>query len=129
MVAIVLVGLVAYGLVAAGTYVSDRDSHPRVAAPVATTAASQNRTHNRKAAHCGTVMAIPATTTTASNPPSSVPMPLGINCTASMSWLARKIRPHVGDEVLEIGAGIGNITGRLIGKRAVISYDEFLRAK
>ena len=36
-----------------------------------------------------------------------------------LSWLARKIRPHVGDEVLEIGAGIGNITGRLIGKRAV----------
>src|ERR1035437_5699129 len=36
-----------------------------------------------------------------------------------LSWLARKIRPHVGDEVLEIGAGIGNITGRLIGKRAL----------
>jgi SAM-dependent methyltransferase len=36
-----------------------------------------------------------------------------------LSWLARKIRPHVGDEVLEIGAGIGNITGRLIGERAV----------
>jgi glycosyltransferase involved in cell wall biosynthesis len=36
-----------------------------------------------------------------------------------LSWLARKIRPYVGDEVLEIGAGIGNITGKLIGKRAV----------
>ena len=36
-----------------------------------------------------------------------------------LSWLVRKIRSHVGDEVLEIGAGIGNITGRLIGKRAV----------
>jgi SAM-dependent methyltransferase len=36
-----------------------------------------------------------------------------------LSWLARKIRSHVGDEVLEIGAGIGNITGRLIGKRAL----------
>jgi glycosyltransferase involved in cell wall biosynthesis len=36
-----------------------------------------------------------------------------------LSWLARKLRPHVGDEVLEIGAGIGNIAGRLMGKRAV----------
>jgi protein-L-isoaspartate O-methyltransferase len=25
-----------------------------------------------------------------------------------LSWLALKLRPHVGDEVLEIGAGIGN---------------------
>jgi glycosyltransferase involved in cell wall biosynthesis len=36
-----------------------------------------------------------------------------------LSWLARTIRPYVGDEVLEIGAGIGNITGRLMGKRTV----------
>jgi glycosyltransferase involved in cell wall biosynthesis len=34
-----------------------------------------------------------------------------------LSWLTRKIRPYVGDTVLEIGAGIGNITARLIGKR------------
>ena len=34
-----------------------------------------------------------------------------------LSWLARKLRPHVGDTVLEVGAGIGNIAGRLIGKR------------
>jgi glycosyltransferase involved in cell wall biosynthesis len=34
-----------------------------------------------------------------------------------LSWLARKLRPHVGDTVLEIGAGIGNITGRLMGRR------------
>jgi SAM-dependent methyltransferase len=34
-----------------------------------------------------------------------------------LSWLARRLRPYVGDEVLEIGAGIGNIAGRLMGKR------------
>src|SRR5579864_58876 len=34
-----------------------------------------------------------------------------------LSWLARKLRPHVGDTVLEVGAGIGNITGRLMAKR------------
>jgi glycosyltransferase involved in cell wall biosynthesis len=36
-----------------------------------------------------------------------------------LSWLAREIRPHIGGEVLEIGAGIGNITARLMGKRAL----------
>jgi len=34
-----------------------------------------------------------------------------------LTWLARKVRPHVGDEVLEIGAGIGNLTGRLMARR------------
>ena len=34
-----------------------------------------------------------------------------------MSWLARILRPHLGDSVLEVGAGIGNLTGRLMGKR------------
>ena len=34
-----------------------------------------------------------------------------------LSWLARKLRPHVGDAVLEIGAGIGNLTGRLMSRR------------
>jgi len=34
-----------------------------------------------------------------------------------LSWLALKLRPHVGDEVLEIGAGIGNLTGRLMARR------------
>ncbi len=34
-----------------------------------------------------------------------------------LSWLAQKLRPHIGDTVLEIGAGIGNITGRLISRR------------
>jgi glycosyltransferase involved in cell wall biosynthesis len=36
-----------------------------------------------------------------------------------LSWLARIVRPHVGDEVLEIGAGIGNLTGRLMARRMV----------
>ena len=34
-----------------------------------------------------------------------------------LSWLARTVRPHLGDAVLEIGAGIGNMTGRLMGRR------------
>src|SRR5215468_12700456 len=34
-----------------------------------------------------------------------------------LSWLAEKIRPHLGDTVLEIGAGIGNMTGRLMSRR------------
>jgi glycosyltransferase involved in cell wall biosynthesis len=34
-----------------------------------------------------------------------------------LSWLARILRPHVGDTVLEIGAGIGNITARLMSRR------------
>src|SRR5438132_361518 len=36
-----------------------------------------------------------------------------------LSWLARKVRPYVGDEVLEIGAGIGNLTGRLMSRRSL----------
>ena len=36
-----------------------------------------------------------------------------------LSWLAREIRPYVGSQVLEVGAGIGNITARLMGKRAL----------
>jgi glycosyltransferase involved in cell wall biosynthesis len=34
-----------------------------------------------------------------------------------LSWLARTIRKHLGDSIIEIGAGIGNITGRLMGRR------------
>src|SRR5207253_1829611 len=34
-----------------------------------------------------------------------------------LSWLARTLRPHLGDTVLEIGAGIGNLSGRLMGRR------------
>ncbi|MBS1856401.1 MAG: glycosyltransferase [Acidobacteria bacterium] len=36
-----------------------------------------------------------------------------------LSWLARKVRPHMGDTVLELYAGIGNITGRLMGRRVL----------
>jgi len=36
-----------------------------------------------------------------------------------LAWLARRLRPYVGDTVLEIGAGIGNITGRLMGRRVL----------
>ena len=34
-----------------------------------------------------------------------------------LSWLARQLRPHIGDSVLELGAGIGNLAGRLMAKR------------
>jgi len=34
-----------------------------------------------------------------------------------LSWVARLLRPHLGDTVLEVGAGIGNITGRLMVRR------------
>ena len=36
-----------------------------------------------------------------------------------LSWLARKLRPHIGDAVLEVGAGIGNISSRLMSRRIV----------
>ena len=36
-----------------------------------------------------------------------------------LSWLARKLRPHIGDAVLEVNAGIGNIAGRLMAKRVL----------
>jgi glycosyltransferase involved in cell wall biosynthesis len=34
-----------------------------------------------------------------------------------LNWLARVLRPHVGDTVLEVGAGIGSIAARLMGRR------------
>src|SRR6478672_13686681 len=33
------------------------------------------------------------------------------------SWITRVLRPHLGITVLEIGAGLGNWTGRLMGKK------------
>ncbi|HET8547393.1 MAG TPA: glycosyltransferase [Bryobacteraceae bacterium] len=36
---------------------------------------------------------------------------------AYVNWMTGILRPHVGDRVLEIGAGIGNLTGRLMGRR------------
>jgi len=34
-----------------------------------------------------------------------------------LAWLARILRRHMGDTVLEIGAGIGNMAARLMGRR------------
>jgi SAM-dependent methyltransferase len=34
-----------------------------------------------------------------------------------LTWVTRVLRPHLGDTVLELGAGIGNICGRLMGRR------------
>ena len=34
-----------------------------------------------------------------------------------LTWITRVLRPHLGDTVLEIGAGLGNLTGRLMGKK------------
>ncbi len=34
-----------------------------------------------------------------------------------MSWMAGILRPYLKDTVLEIGAGIGNVAGRMMGKR------------
>ena len=34
-----------------------------------------------------------------------------------LSWLCGKLRPYLGDTVLEIGAGIGNFAGRLMSRR------------
>src|SRR5256885_1866177 len=34
-----------------------------------------------------------------------------------VSWLARIVRPYLGDTVLELGAGIGNLSGRLMSRR------------
>ena len=34
-----------------------------------------------------------------------------------LSWLTRVLRPNLGDTVLEIGAGLGNLTGRLMARK------------
>src|SRR5262245_6059455 len=34
-----------------------------------------------------------------------------------VSWLARVVRPYLGDSVLELGAGIGNLAARLMARR------------
>ncbi len=36
---------------------------------------------------------------------------------AYLAWLTRVLRPELGDRVLEIGAGIGNLAGRLMSRR------------
>ncbi|HUA87240.1 MAG TPA: bifunctional glycosyltransferase/class I SAM-dependent methyltransferase [Bryobacteraceae bacterium] len=37
-----------------------------------------------------------------------------------LSWMTRVLRPQLGDTVLEIGAGLGNLTGRLMARK--VSY-------
>lgn len=34
-----------------------------------------------------------------------------------LSWVAATVRKHLGDSIIEVGAAIGNITGRLMGRR------------
>jgi SAM-dependent methyltransferase len=34
-----------------------------------------------------------------------------------LNWLARVVRPSLGDTVLELGAGIGNLAGHIMGRR------------
>ena len=34
-----------------------------------------------------------------------------------LSWITRVVRPYLQDTVLEVGAGLGNLTGRLMGKK------------
>src|ERR1700759_4367465 len=34
-----------------------------------------------------------------------------------LSWVTKVIRPYLGDTVIEIGAGLGNLTGRLMSKK------------
>lgn len=34
-----------------------------------------------------------------------------------LNWIGDELRPHLGDNILEVGAGIGNLTGQLMGKR------------
>jgi glycosyltransferase involved in cell wall biosynthesis len=36
-----------------------------------------------------------------------------------LSWLARTVRPYLGDAVLEVNAGIGNLSGRLMARRVL----------
>ncbi len=36
-----------------------------------------------------------------------------------ISWLIRVLRPHIGDTVLEVGAGIGNIAARMMSRRVL----------
>jgi glycosyltransferase involved in cell wall biosynthesis len=36
-----------------------------------------------------------------------------------VAWLSSMLRPHLGDRVLEVGAGIGNLAGRMMGKRQI----------
>lgn len=41
-----------------------------------------------------------------------------------LSWITRIARPYLGDVVLELGAGIGNLTGRLMARRQLYAAAE-----
>src|SRR5690242_6960593 len=41
-----------------------------------------------------------------------------------LSWMTHVIRKHVGDTVIEVGAGIGNVTGRLMARRLLYVASE-----
>src|SRR4030042_1956758 len=38
-------------------------------------------------------------------------------------WIFEKIKPYVGGDILEVGCGIGNLTGLLLSKGGVIAAD------
>jgi protein-L-isoaspartate O-methyltransferase len=40
-----------------------------------------------------------------------------------LSWIAERCRPHLGQRVLEVGAGIGSITERFAGGREVLAIE------
>lgn len=39
------------------------------------------------------------------------------------AWLAKLVRPHLGQRILEIGSSIGNFTGMLLDREAVLAVD------
>ena len=39
------------------------------------------------------------------------------------AWMGETLRPHIGDRVLEIGAGIGNLTNQLIPRELFVASD------
>jgi glycosyltransferase involved in cell wall biosynthesis/precorrin-6B methylase 2 len=41
-----------------------------------------------------------------------------------VAWLTGMLRPQLGDRVLEVGAGIGNLAGRMMGKRQLYMAGE-----
>jgi glycosyltransferase involved in cell wall biosynthesis len=42
-----------------------------------------------------------------------------------LAWIARLLRPYLGDRVLELSAGLGNITARLMARRVSYISSEF----
>src|SRR5689334_10653057 len=40
-------------------------------------------------------------------------------------WMYRQLAPHIGQRVLEIGAGIGNFTSLLLDRELVVATDNY----